>query len=402
MSIQDLVSTLHTHNSSKIVMVVADGLGGLPLQPGGCTELETAATPNLDDLVARNICGLVIPILPGITAGSGIGHLALFGYDPLTNLVGRGVLEALGIGFDLRPGDVAARGNFCTVDEHEILTDRRAGRIPTETCVQLVDKLRQIHHINGVEVLVEPGKDYRFVAVFRAEGLGDKVDDTDPQITGVPPLDPVAHDRSSRKTANAAKEFIRQAREILRDEHPANMVMLRGFAHLPPFRSMKELYGLNGAAIALYPMYRGAARLAGMTVLPTGSNFDQQVSTMKEHWNSFDFFFIHFKYTDSTGEDGDFEAKVKRIEELDSYIPRIVDLKPDVLMLTGDHSTPSKLREHTWHPVPLVLASATCRPDQSTHFGEADCLRGGLGQIEAKYLMPLALAHAGRLLKYGA
>jgi 2,3-bisphosphoglycerate-independent phosphoglycerate mutase len=401
MNIQELVSTLHTSNSSKIVLVVADGLGGLPLEAGGRTELETASTPNLDELVSRNVCGLSIPVLPGITSGSGPGHLALFGYDPLQYIIGRGVLESLGIDFPLGPKDVAARGNFCSVDEAGTLTDRRAGRISTETCIRLVEKLRSIR-IEGIEVFVEPVREYRFIAVFRGEDLEGDVEDTDPQVTGVPPLEPVARTASSQKTVVAAKEFIRQAHEILKDEHPANMVMLRGFSRRPPIAAVRDIYGLRAAALAIYPMYRGLARLVGMTVLSPGSNFSEQINAMKENWDSFDFFFLHYKYTDSTGEDGNFNEKVRRIEELDAQIPSILTAKPDVLIVTGDHSTPSLLRSHSWHPVPVLIASPYCRPDQVTQFGEMDCLQGGLGQIEAKYLMPLALAHARRLHKFGA
>ncbi len=401
MDIQHLVETLHTENDSKIVLVVSDGLGGMPMEPGGKTELEAANTPHLDALVAQNVCGLSIPVLPGITSGSGPGHVGVFGYDPLRVTIGRGVLEALGIDFELGPHDVAARGNFCTVDDHGILTDRRAGRIPTELCVKLVEQLRAIR-IPGIEVFVEPVREYRFVVVFRGEGLEGEVEDTDPQVTGVATLKPVARDAASQRTADLAEEFIRQAREILRDEHPANMVMLRGFGRRPPISTMKQVYGLNAAAIAIYPMYRGLARLVGMTILEPGKNLDDQIETMRAHWDAFDFFFLHFKYTDSAGEDGNFDLKVKRVEELDAHIPQITALAPSVLLVTGDHSTPSKLKSHSWHPVPVVLAADTCRPDRVTQFGERDCLYGGLGQIEAKYLMPLAMAHAQRLQKYGA
>jgi 2,3-bisphosphoglycerate-independent phosphoglycerate mutase len=401
MSIQELVAALHVQNTSKIVLVVADGLGGMPIAPGGRTELETAVTPHLDALAAANVCGLSVPILPGITTGSGPGHVGLFGYDPLQYVIGRGVLEALGIDFDLQPNDVAARGNFCTVDDQGLLVDRRAGRIPTETCVRLVEKLRAIR-IPGVELFVEPVREYRFAVVFRGDGLEGDVADTDPQVTGVPTLAPQARTPAAHRTAAVAAAFIQQAGAILKDEHPANMVMLRGFGRRPPLPSMREVYGLNAAAIAVYPMYRGLARLVGMTILPPGSNLDDQIAALRQRWDAFDFFFLHFKYTDSTGEDGDFAAKVRRIEELDAHIPQIVALKPDVLIVTGDHSTPSALRSHSWHPVPVLLAAATCRPDNVTRFGERDCLYGELGRIEAKYLLPLALAHALRLEKYGA
>lgn len=401
MKIQDLTRNLNTNNGAKIVLVVADGLGGLPMEPDGKTELETASTPNLDALVALNVCGLSIPVLPGITPGSGPGHLGLFGYDPLEFVIGRGLLEALGVEMQVGSTDVAIRGNFCTVDADGVITDRRAGRIPTEICVKLVEKLRQIR-IDGVEILIEPVREYRFAMIFRGEGLEGEVNDTDPQVTGVPTLAPKARDAASERTAQVAAEFLRQARELLKDESPANMCTLRGFARRPPMPDFKELYGLNAAAVAVYPMYRGLARLVGMNVLPRPNTLDEQVAQLKQEWDNFDFFFFHFKYTDSTGEDGNFAAKVQRIEELDARIPAIMELKPDVLIVTGDHSTPCAYKSHSWHPVPTLLAARHCRPDRVTVFGERDCLMGGLGQFEAKYLMALALANAGRLQKYGA
>lgn len=396
-----LTRALNFDNGSKIVLAVADGLGGLPIEPGGPTELEAAATPNLDALARRGVCGLVFPVLPGITPGSGPGHLGLFGYDPLQYTIGRGVLEALGIDFDLGPNDVAARGNFCTVDDAGLITDRRAGRIPTETCVRLVEKLRGIH-IDGVELFVEPVRDYRFVLVLRGPGLEGEVEDTDPQMVGVKPLEPKARNQSSELTATLLARFIHQASEMLKDEQPANMLTLRGIAQRPPIPSMQDVYGLKAAALAVYPMYRGLARLVGMTVLDGGSNWAEQVEAMKKHWDAYDFFFLHYKYTDSTGEDGNFAEKVAHTQKFDAGFADIAALKPSVLLVTGDHSTPSRLGSHSWHPVPVLLAADTCRPDEVTEFGERHCLRGGLGQFEAKYLLPLALAHAGRLQKFGA
>lgn len=401
MTIQDLTRQLHTKNSSKIVLLVSDGLGGLPVEPGGPTELEAAATPNLDKLAAANVCGLSNPVLPGITPGSGPGHLGLFGYDPLEYPIGRGVLEALGVNMELGPKDVAIRGNFCSIDNNGDITDRRAGRIPTEICVKLVEKLRTIR-IAGVELIIEPVREYRFAMILRGEGLVGEVDDTDPQITGVPTLAPKARDTASERTAAVAAEFIDRARALLKDERPANMLTLRGFANRPPIPSMDEVYGLNAAAIAVYPMYRGLARLVGMNVQSQVKNLDEEIAQLKEVWGNYDFFFVHFKYTDSTGEDGNFPEKVKRIEELDAQIPAIMDLNPNVLIVTGDHSTPCALKSHSWHPVPVLLAANSCRPDRATSFGESECLAGGLGQIEAKYLLPIALAHAGRMQKFGA
>ncbi|MCK4658997.1 MAG: 2,3-bisphosphoglycerate-independent phosphoglycerate mutase [Phycisphaerae bacterium] len=401
MNIHDLTRTLNRHNDSRIVLLVADGIGGLPQEPGGPTELEAAATPHLDALAARNVSGLLNPVLPGITPGSGPGHVSVFGYDPLEYQIGRGVLEALGIDFDLGPNDVAIRGNFCTVDSSGIITDRRAGRIPSEASARLVEKLRSIR-VEGAEICLEPGLDHRFVMVLRGEGFGGDVEDTDPQVADVLPLRPVPRNAASQRTAEVAEQFIAQAAEVLKNEQPANMLLLRGFARRPSMPTMQEVYGLKPAAIAVYPMYRGLARLVGMDILPKVADIEEQVHRLGEYWDRYDFFFVHFKYTDSAGEDGDFEEKVRRIEELDAHIPAIEALKPDVLIVTGDHSTPAKMSQHSWHPVPVVLAASTCRPDEATRFGESQCLRGGLGQIEARYLLPLALAHAGRLQKFGA
>lgn len=397
----DLTRKLQKDNESKIVLLVADGLGGLPLTPGGKTELETANTPNLNALAQRGTSGLSIPVLPGITPGSGPGHLGLFGYDPLQYQIGRGVLEALGIDFDLGPNDVAIRGNFCTLDTAGNISDRRAGRISSEQAAPLCAKLNKIK-IPGVEVFVEHVKEYRLVVVFRAKGLGGDVDDTDPQATGVPPLPPHGNDEASRKTADVATEFLRQAREVLKNDAPANFLMLRGIAKRPPIPTFEEVYGTRAAAIAVYPMYRGLARLVSMDVLNAGTTLEDQCDRLAQAWLEYDFFFMHFKYTDSTGEDGNFDAKVKRIEELDAALPRITGMRPDVLIITGDHSTPSKMKSHSWHPVPTLLAAENCRYDGATEFSESACLRGGLGQFESKYLMSLALAHAGRLEKFGA
>ncbi len=402
--IHTLTRELQRQNDSKIVMLVADGLGGLPMEPGGKTELETANTPNLDALAARGVSGLSTPVLPGIAPGSGPGHLGLFGYDPLQYQIGRGVLEALGIDFDLGPNDVAIRGNFCTLDDAGNITDRRAGRIASDIGAKLCEKLDTIT-IPGVEVFVKPVKEYRLVIVFRAEGLGGSLADTDPQRTGVPPLNPQANDSSdsaSQKTVEIASEFLKQARELLKDDAPANFLTLRGIAKRPPIPTFEEVYGTKPGAIAVYPMYRGLARLVGMDVLDAGQTLDDQMKCLESNWNDYDFFFVHFKYTDSTGEDGNFDAKVQRTEELDAAIPKIMALDPTVLIVTGDHSTPSKMKSHSGHPVPTLLVADIARFDGLTAFGEKECLRGGLGQFEAKYLMLHALAHAGRLEKYGA
>ncbi len=401
MNIHDLVHELREPSTSKIVLLVADGLGGLPLAPGGMTELETARTPHLNFCASVGVSGLSTPVLPGVTPGSGPGHLGLFGYDPLEYRIGRGILEALGINFAVGSRDVAVRGNFCTLAADGTITDRRAGRPSTSRCVEVVQKLRAIT-IPGVEVFVEPVKEHRFVLVFRGDDLGDQVNDTDPQVTGVPPLAAAARKEAGQKTADAANEFVRRANHILRDEPDANGLTLRGFATYPKITTFPDLYGLRSAALAVYPMYKGLARLVGMDVLDAGQTLGDQVAKLKETWDRYDFFFLHYKYTDSTGEDGNFPGKVEMIERLDAVIPDIRALNPDVLIVTGDHSTPSKMGAHSFHPVPTLIVADTARPDGLQEFSERACLKGGLGHFRAMHLMLLAMAHAGRFGKYGA
>jgi 2,3-bisphosphoglycerate-independent phosphoglycerate mutase len=387
---------------TKIAMIVVDGLGGLPVECGGKTELESARKPNLDALAAQSILGLADPVAPGVTPGSGPGHLGIFGYDPLQYEIGRGVLEALGIDFNLESNDVAARGNFCSVDAVGNLTDRRAGRIATELNQELAKLLRTIK-LDGVEIFIETVKDYRFVFVLRGEGLGDALSETDPQRLGVPALPVRALSADSEKSARLANEFIACAKELLAYKHPANMILLRGFAKRPALPTYEEVFGLRAAAIAVYPMYRGLAKLLGMKTLPVaGEDVADEFATLEKHWNDFDFFYLHIKKTDSAGEDGDFMCKVHAIEELDAQLPRLMALKPDVVMVGGDHSTPTLLKAHSWHPVPVLLYSKYCRADNIAEYGERACVRGSLGRLLAKDLMPIALANAQRLTKFGA
>ena len=394
-----LLAELAIETPSRIVFLVMDGLGGAP-GPDGKTELEAANTPNLDKLASLSLCGLTDPVSPGVTPGSGPSHLALFGYDPLEFEVGRGVLEALGIDFPLQSTDVAMRANFCTVDEKGLLLDRRAGRISTTQSADLCKLLRQIK-LEGLELLVEPVKEHRFVVVFRGEGLAPEVADTDPQRTGVPPLEPTPLKPEAQRTSKLAAEFIRQAREILSGRE-ANMVMLRGFSKYPSIPSLRELYKLHPAAIAIYPMYRGLAKLVGMEVLSAGGSFQDELETLRTNWSRHDFFYVHFKDTDRTGEDGNFEGKVQAIEMADRHLPALLDLKPDVLVVTGDHSTPAVLKAHSWHPVPFLMYSAWCVPDRLEEFSERSCRLGGLGRFPAVDAMGLALAYAMKLNKFGA
>ncbi|MCH7699444.1 MAG: 2,3-bisphosphoglycerate-independent phosphoglycerate mutase [Chloroflexi bacterium] len=400
----DLLRELAAPNDTKIVLAVIDGLGGLPHPATGRSELETADTPHLDRLAAESSCGLTIPVSIGVTPGSGPGHLALFGYDPLTYKVGRGVLESLGIDFDLQPGDVAARGNFCTLDAEDKIVDRRAGRIPTDESAEICKQLAQIE-LPGVDLFVEPVRDYRFVLVLRASDrkkLSDQVRDTDPQKEGVKPLSAKAKGPGARSTATLVNAFVDQARELLKGRETANGITLRGFAQQPDLPNMSEVLGLRAAAIAMYPMYRGLAKLIGMTILDAGESFLDGVESLKTHWDDFDFFFIHYKPADAAGEDGDFHAKVTSLEAFDKSVPDLRALGADVLMIAGDHSTPAGLAAHSWHPVPFVLSAANTRPDDARNFDERSCQRGSLGTFPASEVMPLAMAHAGRLAKYGA
>ncbi|MFZ3071460.1 MAG: 2,3-bisphosphoglycerate-independent phosphoglycerate mutase [Anaerolineaceae bacterium] len=388
---------------SKIVLLVMDGLGGLPLVEGGKTELESANKPNMDALAAKSVLGLHHPLPFGLTPGSGPAHLGLFGYDPVKYEIGRGVLSALGVDFDLLPGDVPARGNFCTVDQDGVITDRRAGRIPTEVGEHLCSLLMDKVHIPGVEIVLKAEKEYRFVFVLRGEGLSGDVSDTDPQAVGKKPHIAQAVTPEAEKTAEYIREFVRQGSAILAAEHPANSFVLRGFAQLPKWPKFGEVWGVNALAIAMYPMYRGVAKVVGMAVMPPAASMDEEITMLEQNWGRYDFFFVHIKKTDSYGEDGNFDAKVGIIEEVDRLLPRILALNPDVLIVTGDHSTPAKLRSHSWHPVPALLYSKDCRPDGIASFGERACVAGSLGsRFEATDLMPYALAHAGRLEKYGA
>jgi 2,3-bisphosphoglycerate-independent phosphoglycerate mutase len=395
-------SLLIPHVDTKIVFLILDGVGGLPMEVGGPTELEAAHTPNLDSLAAQGICGLHDPIGPGITPGSGPSHLAVFGYDPRRFLIGRGVLEATGIDFPLTSRDLACRGNFCTVDESGLVVDRRAGRIPTETNEELCELLRREVSLPGVETFIETVVDYRFVLVLRGDGLVEGLTETDPQALEVPPLEVEATCPEAQRAAELLNEFVAQARRTLADRHPANMVLLRGPSKVPDIPQMQDVFGLNPAAIASYPMYRGVTKLIGMTALDTGETIAEEFDTLEQAWASHDFFYLHVKKTDSYGEDGNFEAKVHLIEETDGQVERLMALQPDVVVVTGDHSTPALLKAHSWHPVPVLIWSRHCRADAARAFNETACAQGALGRIPATDIMPIALANAMRLTKYGA
>jgi 2,3-bisphosphoglycerate-independent phosphoglycerate mutase len=394
-------------NDSKIILLIMDGLGGIRAPGFPKTALEAASTPNLDALVSEGICGRSLPIARGITPGSGPAHFALFGYDPLApeNDAGRGVVEVTGVGYDLLPGDVAIRGNFATVDADGILTDRRAGRIPHEEGERICAKLQAaIKEIDGVEVIVMPVREYRFGVVLRGGGLDPRVDETDPQVTGKKPLPPVALEPAAEGTAGLIAKFIKLAGEVLADEEKANAVLMRGISSRPEIEPFSERYGLNGAAVAAYPLYRGVARLCGMELFDTGFSPEEEFETAAEIFRKgvHDFIFIHVKKTDSYGEDGNLEGKKGVIESVDAALPILTGLEPDVLIVTGDHSTPCAMKSHSWHPVPLVLKSEFCGTDDTSAFSEAQCDRGALGIFPAVDIMTLALANAGRLKKHGA
>ncbi|MGQ0813431.1 MAG: 2,3-bisphosphoglycerate-independent phosphoglycerate mutase [Gemmatimonadota bacterium] len=395
----DLVET----SGGSIVLVVMDGLGGLPDPKTGRTELETAVTPNLDRLAATSALGLHQPVAPGVTPGSGPGHLALFGYDPLEWNIGRGVLSALGVGFPLKQGDIATRLNFATVDEQGRIIDRRAGRPSDDENKRLVEKLRErVPAPAGVEIYFEGEKEHRVVLVFRGKDLSAELADTDPQETGVPPLPVAATNQRAEQTAGIVQQVLDGGRTALRAEPKANALLARGFAAYGRYPTMQERFKLRCLAIARYPMYRGVATLVGMEALPAADTDGASIDLLAQRFEEFDFHFIHFKPIDSRGEDGDFAAKVKAIEAVDPLIARIEALNPAVLIVTGDHSTPAQLKAHSWHPVPILMKTQWARGSEATEFGERACARGELGIFRTVDLMSLALANAGRLAKFGA
>jgi len=401
-----MLKNLLRPNGTKIVLLVMDGLGGIRNDDFPKTALERARTPNMDSLAAGGLCGRSMPISLGITPGSGPAHLALFGYDPFApeNDIGRGVTEVTGVGFDLKKQDIAIRGNFATVDGDGILTDRRAGRLPHEECVRICAKLQEgIREIDGVEIIIMPVREYRFGVVLRGKGLSPEVEETDPQLTGKKPLPPLPRTPEAERTAEVISEFVRSAGRLLAGEAKANTVLMRGISRKPHLEPFAERYGLRAAAIASYPLYRGVAGLCGMDIVETGFSVKEEFDTLESvYGGDHDFFFLHIKKTDSYGEDGNIEGKAGVIEEVDSEIPQLLALGPDVLVITGDHSTPCAIKGHSWHPVPLLISSAVCGRDDTARFDEIECDRGGLGVFPATKIMELALANAGRLKKHGA
>lgn len=404
-TILDNLKSVTKKGKSKMVLLVADGLGGIPHPEFGYqTELEAAKTPNLDELAKKSVLGLSVAVNYGITPGSGPGHVGLFGYDPEELTIGRGVLEALGVGFALEAGDVAARANFATQNPEGVIVDRRAGRISSEDCSRIVGKIEQeVKEIEGVKVILKPGMEHRFVLILRGDGLGDRVKDTDPQKEGSRPYEPEALDQKSEKTARVLRLFLEKAQRVIKDEPKANAILLRGFALPPKLEKFSERYGgIRPLAIAIYPMYKGIARLFGFDTPDIEGNLENEINYLKEKWEDYDFFFVHYKDTDKAGEDGDFDKKVKCIEYLDKFIPEILSLSPDVLLITADHSTPTLLHGHSWHPSPVLLCSPYAGADNCQRFTERECKNGYLGLLPARALMSLMLANGLRLGKFGA
>jgi len=399
----ELIDQLVVKNDKKIIFLIMDGLGGLPQAGGTKTELETAATPNLDRLAVSGTCGLLDPVGYGITPGSGPAHFALFGYDPVKLNVGRGLLSAAGLGFPMAAGDLYMRANFATLDKKGLITDRRAGRLATEKNELLCKKLQNDIHLNSArEVFFLTEKEHRALVVLRGGSWSEQITETDPQKTGVPPTEAQALVPEAAGTAAAVNELSGKIIKALSGEDKANSMLLRGYAQYRLFPSMVDRFGLNPLAVAGYPMYKGIARLLGMTIAPDTETIEDEIKMLCAKYKDYDYFFVHIKATDSRGEDGKFDDKVKVIEKVDSLLPQVCALNPDVLVITGDHSTPAAMSGHSWHPVPVLLSAKNCRPDGATSFGERACLSGGLGRMPMKYLMGVALAHAGKLQKFGA
>ncbi len=402
MNREELLKKISIKNEKKLILIVLDGLGGLPVN--GKTELETANTPNMDELASKSELGLTHPISIGITPGSGPAHLSLFGYDPLKYDIGRGILEALGIGVKVEKSEIAVRGNFAT-HENRIITDRRAGRIPTEKNKEIIDFLKtKIKKIEDVEINLYSGEEHRFVLKLSGEGLSDELTDADPEATGKPITYTKPKTKDAEKTSRIVNKFIDMITEELKDFHPANTCLLRGFAKYPDIPSMEELFKLTPSAIAVYPMYKGLAQLVGMEILDAGHSVEDEIETLKKHYNDFDFFFVHVKKTDSYGEDGSFDKKVKVIEEFDKLLPEILSLNPDVVAITGDHSTPALMKSHSWHPNPFLIKSKYQRIvyNNKIKFSETECAKGVLGRFYSLDILPLMMANALKFKKYGA
>jgi 2,3-bisphosphoglycerate-independent phosphoglycerate mutase len=407
MNLDCLYSELTLKTNAKLALVVMDGVGDLATpEQNYLTPLEAAATPNLDALSKISAQGRMIPVAPGITPGSGPGHVGLFGYDPLEYQVGRGVIEALGLGLELKHGDVCARANFATLDPKGIVTDRRAGRIPTETCEKLCAMLAaKVKKIGDTQVIIKAGKEHRFVVVFRGKGLEGPLTDADPNregfaIPSVKPRDPKS--AGQKKMAKLIAEFYKLALPVIAKEKPANGFLMRGIAHQPKIPLFEERYKLRPAALAVYPMYKGLAQLVGMKKIEGPQTIAEQFERYVAEYDNFDFFFIHYKYTDKYGEDGNFAAKKKAVEDFDAALPILLGKKPDVLAITGDHSTPCALKGHSWHPQPVLLHSAYSGSDKLERFTETGANTGSLGVFEAKYLMRLMQANARSFDKFGA
>lgn len=405
----DLIKTLAIKNESKIVFIVMDGLGGAPHPKYNyLTELEASNHPNLDNLAKESLCGLGIPVDYGITPGSGPGHLSLFGYDPIKYLIGRGILEVLGLGMEIMPQDLAFRGNFATIDKDGVVIDRRAGRLPTEETQRLVEKIQKnIKQIEGVEIILKAGKEHRFAGVFRHPNLSENISENDPHKEGNKPhkIQPLDSSENSKFTAEFVEKFINNLKELLKDEPKANYALLRGFSKYPKIPTMQEVYKLNSVAIAVYPMYKGLAKIVGMEIINGCNTIKDEIEKLKELYNKpYDFYYLHIKDTDKLGEDGNFEDKVRKIEEIDALIPEILSLKPDVLVITADHSTPSVNKGHSWHPVPVCLWSNKIPTPKNDvqKFTEREFKKGTLGTVYMTKILPLAMAYAGKLDKYGA
>lgn len=403
MGLSEVWETLALNEGGKIIYLILDGLGGAPYGSQGLTELQAARKPNLDRLAEKSSCGLLEIVGAGITPGSGPGHMALFGYDPLQNNVGRGVFSALGIDFPLQEGDVAARLNFCTIRADGVIIDRRAGRISTAKNEELCEKLRTGLQSDDVTYFLRTESEHRAVLIMRGENLGGRISDVDPGMVGHLPKEPIAEDLASEDTVRALRKFLKHAHIVLKDEPEANMVLSRGVEKFERIRGLKERFLLEGLCISEYPMYKGVSRLLRMDVIDSKGGIPMLVENLKKNFSEkYNFYFVHIKYTDKAGEDGDFSKKVGVIEEFDSYLPEVLKLQPDVLVITGDHSTPASMKAHSWHPVPVLLHAKNARIDTVNRFDEISCIQGALGHRPATDLIGLAMAHAGRLKKFGA
>jgi len=410
---------------SKVLIVLLDGLGDRPSRSlNGMTPLQMAHKPGLDELAAEGITGIMDPVAPGIPVGSDTGHLSILGYDPYRYYTGRGPLEALGAGMDLRPGDVAFRVNFATVGDDWTVIDRRAGRISTEEARALGEAIREMAAGFDSEFRFEflSTVEHRGVLVMRGDGLSDEVTDVDPHREGVKAEMPRPRSQTpeAERTARELERFLRRAREVLESHplnvervkkglRPANAILPRGAGKMPKLPSLRERFGVSSVVIAGGALYRGVCRAAGMDVriVPTATgtlntDLNAKFNAAFESLRTYDLVFLHIKGTDTASHDRNPAVKASFIEKVDRELRARIDQLQDVVVcVTGDHTTSSIDGRHHGDPVPILIWGEGVRRDKVVRFDEVSCADGALGRIRGLDVMNVLMDLVGRVEMFG-